>query len=145
MNARYYILAVFLLVKSTGALAQAGDENAQNTEQGGVIVHADPRLDIILKRQKNLLTGSIRSGHGFRVQIYSGNDRVKAMQIKTDFMRRYPGVRTYLSYVQPQFRVKVGDYQTRADAEAMYDQTSQLYNPCMIVPDIIMINTVKDD
>ncbi len=60
-------------------------------------------------------------------------------------MRRFPGVRTYLSYVQPQFRVKVGDYQTRTDAEVMFLQTSQLYYPCMIVPDIIMINTVKDD
>lgn len=140
-----YILTSLTIAGSIYASAQVNESVSQGTEPGGVIVHADPRLDIILKRQKNTLSGSIRSGHGFRVQIYSGNDRVKAMQIKTDFMRRFPGVRTYLSYVQPQFRVKVGDYQTRTDAEVMFLQTSQLYYPCMIVPDIIMINTVKDD
>ena len=60
-------------------------------------------------------------------------------------MRRFPGVRTYMTYVQPQFRVKVGDYRTREDALEMYRQASQLYNPSMIVPDIIVINTLRDD
>lgn len=116
----------------------------QDTEQD-VILHADPRIADALKRHKEAITGTIYSARGYRVQIYSGNDRAKATHIKIDFIRRFPGIRTYMTYVSPQFRVKIGDYRTRADAEKMYEQVSTLYTPCMIVPDIIVINTLKDD
>ncbi len=62
----------------------------------------------------------IYSGKGFRVQIYSGSDREKAIAIKTEFMRHFPGTRTYLSYVSPCFRVKVGNFRHRSDALGMF-------------------------
>jgi hypothetical protein len=120
-------------------------EEAPAEASMGVIVHADHRLDVLMKKYRNVQHGIIRSGKGFRVQIYNGNDRNKATQTKVDFMRRFPGIRTYMTYVQPQFRVKVGDYRTRQDAQEMYKQVSTLYNPCMIVPDIIVINTLQHD
>jgi len=83
----------------------------------------------------------IYSGKGFRVQIFNGQDRNKAMDVKLEFMRRYPGVRTYLTYMSPCFRVKVGNYRNRSDAEGMYREMKSMYGPCMIVPDIITIST----
>lgn len=126
------------------------DENAQDDDDTiattvGVTLYADPRLDVLLKKYRNVQLGVIRSGQGFRVQIYNGNDRVKANQVRVDFIRRFPGIRTYLTYVQPQFRVKIGDFRTRADAQKMYDEISTVYTPCMIVPDIVVINTMNDD
>lgn len=122
---------------STTAMADAEDQT--------VILHADPRLEGILKHHKEVSYNGIYSERGFRVQIYSGNDRAKATRAKIDFMRRFPGVRAYMSYVQPQFRVKVGDYKTRQEAEQMYHAAADLCNPCMIVPDIVVINTFKND
>jgi hypothetical protein len=81
--------------------------------------------------------GPVYTGKGFRVQIYNGQDREKAIKIKTEFMRRYPGIRTYLSYVSPSFRVKVGDFRRRGDAEGMLREANSVYSPCMIVPDMI--------
>jgi hypothetical protein len=86
-------------------------------------------------------SGTIYSGKGFRVQIYYGPDREKAIKIKTEFMRLYPDVRTYLTYISPTFRVKVGDYRNRNDAAGMLKEANSMYSPCMIVPDIITINT----
>lgn len=85
--------------------------------------------------------GSVYSGKGFRVQIYNGADRNKAIQVKADFMRQFPGVRTYLTYVSPCFRVKVGDYRSRAEAEGMLREANSIYNPSMIVPDVVRIST----
>jgi hypothetical protein len=126
-----------VLLCSAGSSYAQGDADSST----GVVVHADPRLAVLLK--KPTPTG-IYSSRGYRVQIYSGNDRGKATRIKIDFARRYPGVRTYMTYVQPQFRVKVGDYQTRQEAKKMYDQVSTLYTPCMIVPDFIVVNTLRE-
>ena len=139
-----YIL-IALLMTAQVATAQIQVTEDIDEKETGVIIHADPRLAILEKKHRNIHLGVIRSGRGYRVQIYNGNDRTKATQIKVDFMRRFPGVRTYMTYVQPQFRVKVGDYRTREDALEMYRQASQLYNPSMIVPDIIVINTLRDD
>lgn len=141
----YFLLVTMVWCKPQQAAAQikVTEDDAQATT--GVVIHADERLAILEKKNKNIQMGVIRSGRGFRVQIYNGNDRAKATQTKVDFMKRFPGVRTYLTYVQPQFRVKVGDFRTRAEAEKMYEQASTLYSPCMIVPDIIVINTLKDD
>ena len=142
------VLAI-LIVLSQSMLADAQIKVAElpvETEvPTGVIVHSDPRLAVLERKHRNVQLGVIRSGRGYRVQIYNGNERAKANQIKVDFMRHFPGVRTYLTYVQPQFRVKVGDYRTREEAQQMYNQVYNLYNPSMIVPDIIIINTLRDD
>lgn len=111
----------------------------------GIVIHADPRLDILVKKHTNVKRGLIHSSRGYRVQIYNGNDRNQATRIKVDFMRRYPGTRTYMTYVAPQFRVKVGDFKSRGEASKLQSQVSGLYTPTMIVPDIIVVNTLKDD
>lgn len=87
------------------------------------------------------VTGSIRSGAGYRVIIYSGTDRNKANTAKIDFMRRFPGIRVYMSYAMPQYRVKVGDFSSRSEAAVLYQQLNKVYSPCLIVPDIVEIST----
>ncbi len=136
-----YILLVLLLVSSRNSMGQQYVRLAGDTT--GIVLYGDPRISILTQKRSAL--PAIRSGNGYRVQIYAGNDRAEANRIKADFMKRFPGVRTYMTYVQPQFRVKVGDYTSRQDAAKMYQQVNSIYNPCMIVPDIIEINTLRDD
>lgn len=124
-----------------------GDDtvDAQIDAARGIVLHADPRLAVLVKKSSNIKRGLIRSGRGYRVQIYAGNDRAAATRIKVDFMRRYPGVRTYMTYVAPQFRVKVGDFQSRGDAQRLANQVGSIYKPTMVVPDLIVVNTLRDD
>lgn len=108
----------------------------------------DPRLSILSlykepTKTTNTVSGSIRSGKGFRVLIYSGIDRFKANATKSDFMRRYPGTRIYMTYSMPQYKIKVGDFTSRQAASNLYNELSTQYSPCMIVPDIVEINTLK--
>lgn len=146
-----HLYILLLLCVATTVQAQkkpladtTGEVLATNT-----ILHADERLDIVLKKTKHTGSGSgIYSGRGYRVQIYAGNDRSKAAKTKIDFQRRFPNVHAYMTYVSPQFRVKVGDFHSRGEAHEMYSKLSTIYNPCMIVPDIVVfrnINTHKDD
>jgi hypothetical protein len=84
---------------------------------------------------------AVYTGKGFRVQIYNGPSREKALEAKTEFMRRFPGVRTYLIYLAPAFRVKIGDYRIRSDAEGMLREANSMFSPSMIVPDMVTIST----
>lgn len=119
-----------------------------------VALFSDPRIHIVssfseTKKQpiaiaannSKIQSGSIRSSKGYRVIIYSGIDRTKANSTKADFMRRNPGVRVYMTYALPQYKIKVGNFNTRKDADELYRQLSGMYSPCMVVPDIVEINT----
>ncbi len=80
------------------------------------------------------------TGKGYRVQIYNGPSRDKALQAKTEFMRRFPGVSSYIMYMAPGFRVKIGDYRNRSDAEGMLKEANSMFSPSMIVPDVVTIS-----
>ena len=84
---------------------------------------------------------SIYTGKGYRVQIYNGPDRARALSVKNEFMRRFPGVHTYIIYNSPAFRVKVGDFRNRSDAEGMLREANSMFSPSMIVPDVVTIST----
>lgn len=108
-------------------------------------VFVDPRLDILVEQHKKLQAVGTRRARGYRIQIYSGTDRTAAIQRKVDFMRRYPDEKTYMTYVRPQYRIRVGNFATRADAVKMYRSTISLYGACMIVPENVVIDAKKQD
>lgn len=150
-------LVLSLLLLSRPATAQGiQDADSNSLTTSSVRLIADARVEILAHHndapksvsgivgtsaRKPALTGSIRSAHGFRVIIYSGTDRNKANGAKLDFMRRFPGMRVYMSYAMPQYRVKVGDFTSRSEASGLYQQLNKVYSPCLIVPDIVEINT----
>lgn len=124
-------------------LCAALGSSAQNADSGYVNVHADARLALVTNKPANANRGFIGKVRGFRVQIYNGNDRKKASAAKLEFMRMFPGVRSYLVYNNPQFRVRVGDFRSRKDAMELYNRASARFSPCMVVPDVINVNTVR--
>lgn len=136
---------LFVCYSSQAQMKVEYKDTIKNSWDTNINVHQDPRLDILVSKHTDIQRGLIRSGRGYRVQIYYGNDRAQAIQRKVDFMRRFPHVKAYMSYIQPQYRVKVGDFTTRAEAAELYRQAIALYGACMIVPDRITVNTLKDD
>ncbi|MES2703453.1 MAG: SPOR domain-containing protein [Bacteroidota bacterium] len=141
---------------------------AQEPVAGSVVIHADPRLAILLRKHAPVVRTEVAepkeagvavpienatiirkmpvvlySGKGYRVQIYNGADRNRATAIKAEFMRRFPGVHTYLTFIAPSYRVKVGDYRSRAEAESMFKEANAIYHPSMIVPDDVTVTGVQ--
>ena len=152
---RISFLACTLLFGSI--LTQAQNKSKEdNADTKNVVLFADERLSVLTGYQETAkptgvfanngsknISGSIHSARGYRVIIYSGIDRAKANSTKADFMRRHPGTRVYMSYALPQYRVKVGDYTSRQEANEFYRKLSSTYSPCMIVPDIVEVNTFR--
>ena len=109
---------------------------AQNNV-GRVVVMADPFIDTLIQEHiaYNQLHPTIE---GYRIQIYfeSGNNaRTKAMGIRDRFLELFPGYGAYLTFTEPYYRVRVGDFREKMSAEA-FRQTLQGYFPnAFIVPD----------
>ena len=150
MNRLYAAIWFCLCVgSSTYAAAQIRvdeEETTASVRTSNITVHTDPRLDLVVEKHRSGSgRGGIYSGRGYRIQIYYGNDRAQAIQRKIDFMRRFASIPTYMSYVQPQYRVKVGNFSSREAALELYRQCISLYGACMIVPDVVVINNASNN
>jgi hypothetical protein len=77
---------------------------------------------------------------GFRVQIFMelGNDALRrADSVKTRFSEKYPEVPIYLVFGQPYYRLRIGDFRTRLEAENMYQQVKKEYKNAFVTADRI--------
>jgi hypothetical protein len=70
------------------------------------------------------------------VQIFLG-DRATAESTKRAFLQKHPDIPAYLSWLAPNFRLRVGDLRTRLEAEHLLRDMKVLYPGSYIVPDEI--------
>lgn len=73
---------------------------------------------------------------GYRVQIYFG-DRNTAQEKRGAFVRNNPDVGAYLSYLAPNFRLRVGDFRSRLESEKFKKEIARNFPGCYIVKDKI--------
>lgn len=91
-------------------------------------------LDTLAKHNK-----SIRYINGFRIQMYVGNVRQEADAAKSYVYQAFPELNPYVSYNQPTYRVKVGDFMYRSDAEQFLELIREQYSSAVILPDRVDI------
>ena len=82
---------------------------------------------------------AIRYISGFRIQMYVGNVRQEADNAKSYVYQLFPELNPYVTYSQPSYRVKVGDFMYRADAEEYLAQVRQQYPSAVILPERVEI------
>lgn len=69
---------------------------------------------------------------GFRIQIYTGSSRNAAYDAQARFKNLYPDIATYISYTQPNYRVKVGDFRSRRQATALMSELRKRFSPVFL-------------
>ena len=77
---------------------------------------------------------------GYRIQVtaFSGNNsRNRAESERSIFKSNFPGISVYLSYSEPYFKLRVGDYFTRMEAYKDLKRIQLTYPNAYIVPDNI--------
>jgi len=143
-----FIQSVFLLFFSLNLLAQSDTTAKTATDSNTVIIHQDPRLDLLVKKQASIneITSrdARRTDKGFRLMIISTTSRDEALAAKTKVYTYFPDLKAYLWYQSPYFRVKAGNFKDRKDAET-YQKRMNTYFPkgVFIMKDIIEVKPGK--
>ncbi|MCX6317360.1 MAG: SPOR domain-containing protein [Bacteroidetes bacterium] len=134
----------------------ASPSNAPDTagkkvlDSNSVIVHKDPRLDLLIKTQAQINDITSRDGRrtdkGFRLMIISTNSRDEALAAKTKVYTYFPELKAYLWYQSPYFRVKAGNFKDRKDAEE-FQKRMNTYFPkgVFIMKDVIEVKPGKEN
>jgi hypothetical protein len=144
MKKIFFSLAIFL---SSQVFAQ-DSVSTKPMDTSTVIVHKDPRLDMLIKKQIQINDETSRNSRktdkGFRLLIVSTNNRDEAQVAKTKIYTYFPDLKCYLYYQSPYFRLKAGNFKDRKDAES-YQKRINVYFPkgVFIMKDIIEVKPGK--
>jgi hypothetical protein len=115
--------------------------NAQeNVQKGKLEIVQDPRISTLL--EKHVQLNAVLPGvmDGYRIQIFfdSGNESKKrAVDIRTDFIGRFPGISAYLSFQEPFFKIRTGDFRSKLEADGFLQKILPVYPNAYIVRDRI--------
>ncbi len=76
---------------------------------------------------------------GFRVQIYAGPNRNEAYAIQSRFKNQHADVDSYITYAEPNYRVKVGDFTSRSEANAFMRELRAQYSTVFVFQEDIWV------
>ena len=105
---------------------------AQTDSSGiGVLVHKDPRVDLLVKKQASINIVSKKSigrtMRGYRLMVLKTNKREDAIAAKTKVYTYFPELKAYLTYQAPFFRLKAGNFKTKDEAEKYRKEMAPLF------------------
>lgn len=142
------LLAIITLFISFNLLAQ--DTTLHKTaDTSSVIVHKDPRLDLLVKKQIQINEETSRDtrrvGKGYRLLVINTSKRDEAVAAKTKVYNYFPELKSYLIYQAPNFKLKVGNFKEKKEAED-YQKKLKKYFPdgVFIMNDTIEVKLEKD-
>ena len=122
-----------------------------NSVRDTVIIHKDARMETLTAKQiqankrASLLT-STGQYKGFRVQVISTSNRDLAFKVKADLLSRFPDQKSYALFQSPNFKVRIGNFLRKADAERFKLQLLKTYpDGVFVVEDAIDYIPTKEE
>ena len=143
---KIFLITAFLF--SLNSFSQDTTLN-RSSDTPSVIVHKDPRIDLLVKKQIQINEETSREarrvGKGYRLLVINTNNRDEATAAKTKVYTFFPELKSYLLYQAPFFKLKVGNFKEKKEAEE-YQQRLQKYFPkgVFIMNDTIEIKLETD-
>ena len=126
---RFFCLST-LLVMATFAIAQ---------NFGSVRIDQDSRIEDLIAKQRRLYYVD-SSFNGYRIHVFMeiGNDALKnAEEVKKRFERAFPDIPIYLTYSEPYFRLRAGNFRNRVEAEKCLRRIKPRFKEAFVTADMI--------
>jgi len=133
----FLLIGLFILLQMMAS--------GQSSNYGKVTVYQDPLVDTVLQqyeilRLKIMGNPDNKAIPGYRIQIFfdSGiNSSDRARQARDEFLALYPEVPAYVSWKAPNYRVRVGDFRSRLEAEKVLQSILIGYPNAWVIKDEI--------
>ena len=142
----------------TGSILLSRPLLAQNEQEVIVELVRDSRVDELTRKQHQInkvttdayaLAKYKTSGgkyKGYRVMVLNTNNRELAYQTRGQLATRFPQHSLYLGYQAPYYKLKMGDFLEKSDAEALKKQLSGIIKQGLfIVPDAINLKPEEEE
>ena len=118
----------------------------QSAENPGEIkIVQDEKVDLLIN--KHVQINQNRKGiEGYRIQVFfdSGtNSKTRAQSIFESFKAKYPETGVYLTFKAPNYKVRVGNFRTKLDAQRYLHSIIGEYPNAWVIEDMINLPKVE--
>jgi SPOR domain len=123
---------------------------AQTDSTSSIVIYKDPRIDMLVKKQIEINEETTRNARrnvaGYRIQVINTSDRNAAISAKTKIYQLFPELKAYLLYQSPYFRLRVGNFKDKEEAEEYRKELSKEFpNTVFLVRDIVELKLDKGE
>ena len=126
------IFLIIILVFS-GMSANLFAQNSDTLSKGNALIFKDPRIDYLQKvysAKSNLKTVSKKI---YRVQVIISKSRAEVNDAKAKLASKYPEMPVFVSFEPPTFKLRVGTFVSRTDAQTFLKEVRKLFPSSFIV------------
>lgn len=119
MKNNFFLSAFFLLL-----VLGSSTLSAQNK------TNSNPEIKRLIAKKRSF---NKTYGYGYIIQIYYGNE-TKARSLRNKFKLEFPEVYTELGYDKPDWKVLVGKYKTKLEADKAVIRFSEKFAGLIVIP-----------
>lgn len=117
-------------------IAHADSVLIDSVKPGTLTVNQDYRINELQEKHRRI-TEKNPSLSGYRIQIYNGNSE-ESKKMKGKFIALHPKTPVYRVYETPEYKVQVGDFRTRLEAERFSHALREQFPGLLILKTMIM-------
>ncbi|MFK7969672.1 MAG: SPOR domain-containing protein [Bacteroidia bacterium] len=112
--------------------------NKHFTDGRKVFIDADQNLDAFVAAHVEV-NQQVQTTEGYRIQIFAGS-RDGANSARARLLNRYPELEAYVVPIEPNYRVRVGNFTSRAEAQRICDMVRSSFPAAWVIKDKIKLN-----
>ena len=107
--------------------------------RGSLNVDQDSRIESLIAKQRTMYRiDSSFSGYRIHVFMEIGNEALQhAEEVKRQFENAFPDIPIYLTYAEPYFRLRAGDFRNRVEAEQCLRRVKPKFKEAFVTADMI--------
>lgn len=114
---------VFIVLLTFTSLAQQ--------KEGELQIETSTKIDAVVS-QKKQYNKNLESIKGYRIQLFYGSEKA-AYKIKDEFKALFPDITTKIIFSSPQWKVQVGNFITRLEADRTLTSIKKEYPGAIIL------------
>jgi SPOR domain len=121
-------IILFCFIVSVASIGKA--QTVVDTVGATVFVVKDSRLDLLVKKKAEInkkAADSKKPSKGYRIQVLNTTDRTQALAIKSKLLSLYPDQKTYLMYTAPYFKIRIGNFVERSEADELKKELARMF------------------
>jgi hypothetical protein len=127
---------LFLFIFSIAAFSML---RAQNDENFIVNKNQEISVDSLLALHKDY-NANYNTILGYRIQIFKGSGNqalINAETLKTEFLEEFENTAAYISFMEPDYKIRVGDYRSKLDALNFLRKIKKNYPSAFVIQENI--------
>ena len=121
---------IFLFCLVAGFAFMSNAQTVVDTVGTNVFVVKDSRFDLLVKKKAEINKKSADSkkpSRGYRIQVLNTTDRNQALATKSKLLTLYPEQKTYLMYTAPYFKIRIGNFVEKGEADELKKELARMF------------------